>query len=130
MANIRIDQLAEAITSAVRSYTADVSEAIEKKVDEVAEAVLQDTKRTAPVRTGKYRKGFAKTKRTKPGQGYKGYYIWNKKDYRRVHLLEFGHAKRSGGRVAAKPHLRPAFDRNAEQLQEDIKRIIRNGGGG
>ncbi|TCN00859.1 hypothetical protein EV294_101309 [Paenibacillus sp. BK033] len=130
MANIRIDQLANVLTSAVQAYTQDVGEAIENKVDEVADAVLQDTKRDSPYRTGRYRKGFAKTKRVLPGQGYKGYYIWNKKYYRLVHLQEFGHAKRGGGRVAGKPHLRPAYDRNAEKLQDDIKRIIRNGGGG
>lgn len=125
--NVSIDQLAAEITKAVREYTEDVSEAIERKVDEVAEEVLQEVKQTAPKRTGKYRRGFVKTNRDAPGRTRR--IVWNKKRYMIVHLLEFGHAKRGGGRVPAYPHLRPAYDRHAADLPEEIKRIIRNGGG-
>ncbi|GIP38309.1 hypothetical protein J31TS4_15890 [Paenibacillus sp. J31TS4] len=127
MADIRIDQLADAISNAVREYTEDVADAIEQKVDEVADAVLKDVESNAPKRTGKYAQGFKKTKRDEAEKTKR--VIWNKKDHRRVHLLEFGHAKRGGGRVAGRPHLRPAYDRHAAGLPDDIKRIIRNGGG-
>lgn len=123
MADIRIDQLAAAIADAVRYYTEDVSEAIERKVDEVAASVQEAATAAAPKNTGKYAKGF---KVTKIGTRR---VVWNKKDSRRVHLLEFGHAKRGGGRVRAFPHLRPAYDRHAAKLPDDIKRIIKNGGG-
>jgi len=46
-----------------------------------------------------------------------------------VHLLEFGHAKKNGGRVAARPHLRPAYDRHVPEMEKRIKKIIKNGGG-
>lgn len=130
MANVTIDQLANEITKAVREYTEDVSEAISKKVDEVADDVLKEVKTNHPYknRTGQYTKGFKKTKRDAPG-GKTRRVIWNKKHYRRVHLLEFGHAKRGGGRVPAYPHLRPAYDRHVGSLESGIKRIIRNGGG-
>lgn len=124
--SISIDQLAAEITKAVREYTEDVSAAIDRKVDEVAEEVLQEVKRTAPKRTGKYRRGFVKTNRDAPGRTRR--IVWNKKHYMIVHLLEFGHAKRGGGRVAARPHLRPAYDKHASKLPDEIKRIIRNGG--
>ncbi|NTZ20932.1 HK97 gp10 family phage protein [Paenibacillus sp. JMULE4] len=129
MANISIDQLAAAITDAVREYTEDVINAIETKVDETATDVLEETIRLAPKRTGKYAKGFVQTRRTLASHGYRGYTVWNKKHYRRVHLLEFGHAKRGGGRVRAFPHLRPAYEKHAAKLPDEIKRIIRNGGG-
>ncbi|MFE1630746.1 HK97 gp10 family phage protein [Brevibacillus reuszeri] len=126
MADIRIDQLAAEIARAVQDYTEDVSEAIDKKVDQVAGEVLEEVERTAPRQTGKYAKGFTKTKQ---GSGDKTKrVIWNKKDSRRVHLLEFGHAKRGGGRVRAFPHLRPAYDKHAANLPDEIKRIIQNGG--
>lgn len=127
MANISIDQLAAEIANAVRDYTEEVSEAIAEKVDEVADAVLMDVSANAPKRTGDYAKGFRKTKRDTPGTTRR--FIWNKKYSRLVHLLEFGHAKRSGGRISGRPHLRPAYDAHAERLQDDIRRIIRNGGG-
>ncbi|MGF9909407.1 HK97 gp10 family phage protein [Brevibacillus porteri] len=127
MANVPIDQMAEEIARAVREYAQDVSEAIEKKVDEVADEMIGELERTAPKQTGRYAKGFKKTKRD--GNGVTRRVIWNKKDSRRVHLLEFGHAKRSGGRVRAFPHLRPAYDKHGANLPDEIKNIIRNGGG-
>ncbi|MNS16398.1 hypothetical protein D3C86_1321210 [compost metagenome] len=122
-----LDQLANEITKAVREYTEDVAEGIEKRVDEVADLIREDAAANAPVRTGKYRQGFTKTKQD--GFGNTRRIVWNKKASRRVHLLEFGHAKKGGGRVPGRPHLRPAYDKYAGTLADDIKRIIRNGGG-
>lgn len=129
MANVSIDQLANEIAKAVREYTQDVSDGIEQKVDEVANEILDEVKTNHPYqdRTGKYTKGFKVSKQDSSGRTRR--YIWNKKHYRRVHLLEFGHAKRGGGRVAARPHLRPAYDKHIGKLEDGIKRIIRNGGG-
>ena len=126
--NISIDQLAAEITKAMRQYTDDVSAAVAEAVDKAADEILQEVKTNHPYkdRTGEYTKGFRKTKRDEPGRTRR--IIWNRKHYRRVHLLEFGHAKRGGGRVPAYPHLRPAYDKYAPKLEERIKQIIRNGG--
>lgn len=126
MANIPIDQLSQAITQAVREYNEAVMEGIGREIETTANKVLEETKRLAPKRTGGYAKGFKITDKSLPGN--RRYVIWNKKDYRRVHLLEFGHAKINGGRVPAYPHLRPAHDKYAGEMVENIKRIIRNGG--
>lgn len=126
--NISIDQLAAEITRAMRQYTDDVSAAVAKAVDETANEILQEVKTNHPYkdRTGEYTKGFRKTERDESGRTRR--IIWNRKHYRRVHLLEFGHAKRGGGRVPAYPHLRPAYDKHAPRLVDKIKQIIRNGG--
>jgi len=126
MANIDIGQLASEITKAVQEYTEDVSEAIETAVDDAANEMLLDTRTNAPKNTGDYAKGFTKTKRDSAGTTRR--IIWNKKYSRIAHLLEFGHAKVSGGRVAGKPHLRLAYDRIEPQMMEKIRQIIRNGG--
>ncbi|UZQ51590.1 HK97 gp10 family phage protein [Clostridium kluyveri] len=123
---INVDQLAAGITRMIKEYTDDVSEKIERKVDSVADKVLEEVKATAPKKTGKYAKGFKKTKQGSLGKAKR--VIWNSKDYRRVHLLEFGHAKVNGGRVDAIPHLRPAYEKYGAKLPEDIKNIIRSGG--
>jgi len=127
MGNISIDDLANEITNAVREYTEDVSEAIAEKVESVSDDVLKDTIANAPKDTGKYAKGFKKSKFD--GQGFTKRTIWNKKYYRIVHLNEYGHAIKGGGRVSGKPHLRPSYDQHAASLPDDIKRIIKNGGG-
>lgn len=43
--------------------------------------------------------------------------LYNKKPtYRLAHLLEYGHAKRGGGRVPARVHIKP--------VEEEIKRFV------
>lgn len=126
MSNISVDQLANEITKAVKEYTVDVSRAIELKVDEVAREILYDAAMNAPVDSGEYARTFTITKKDEQGKVKR--VIWNKKHYRRVHLLEFGHAKIGGGRYNGKAHLRPAYQKFGVRLPEDIKRIIRNGG--
>lgn len=126
MANVSVNHLADAIVSAVRDYTDDVSNAIGQKVESAADLVLQDARAMAPKKTGKYAKGFVKTDKSLPGR--RRFVVWNKKYYRLVHLLEFGHAKVKGGRVPGKPHLIPAHQRHVDGMLSDIKQIIRNGG--
>lgn len=126
MVSIRTDQIAAAIARAVQDYTEDVTAGIEKTVGEVAELVRTDTEAMSPKRTGRYARGWKVSKQDKPGVARR--IIWNKKHYRLVHLLEKGHAVRGGGRVPGRPHLRPAFERHVNQLQDDIRRVIRNGG--
>lgn len=121
-----IDDLANQIVQAVKSYTDDVTNAIEKEVDDTAERIKQEAIDNSPKRTGDYAKGFKVTKQNRGGINRR--VIWNKKHSRRVHLLEFGHAKRGGGRVAGRAHLRPAYDGNVETMQQNIRRIIQNGG--
>lgn len=126
MVNIPIDRLADELVQAVKEYTDDVAEGVRKAVDETARKVLQETKALAPKRTGEYAKTFTITK--DDGYGVTRRIIWNKKHYRRVHLLEFGHAKVNGGRVKEYPHLRPAYDKHGARLPDELKRVIENGG--
>ena len=42
-----------------------------------------------------------------------------------VHLLEEGHAKRGGGRVAGRPHIAPAEQAGIEQLQSLIEKALK-----
>ena len=126
MKKVNIDKLANELVQMIKAYTEDVVACIEKETESTADLILKDVVRNAPKKTGEYAKGFKKTKKKLAG-GVK-YYVWNKKHYRRVHLLEMGHAKVGGGRVAGKPHLRPAHDKYAKGYVSRVKNIIKKGG--
>ncbi|WP_041638034.1 HK97 gp10 family phage protein [Anoxybacillus flavithermus] len=127
MANIPIDRLADELTQAIREYTEDVEMGVRKAVEKTAREVLKEAQALAPKRTGEYAKTFVITKDDSYGVARR--IIWNKKHYRRVHLLEFGHVKANGeGRVKERPHLRPAYDKYGAALPDELKRIIENGG--
>ena len=125
---VSIDDLAGEIVLAVRQYTEDVAEAIEEEVHETAQAVLQEVATSSAWvdKTGKYRKGW--TAKKQHGEGWIRVTIYNRLKPGLVHLLEKGHAKRSGGRVGAKPHLVPAYDAYVPPMQERIREIVRKGG--
>jgi hypothetical protein len=123
---VSIDNLTAEITQAIQQYTEDVSKAIEAEVNNTARTVLDEVKASSPVKTGEYKKGWARKKSTTGGQIK--YTIYNKEKPGIVHLLEFGHAKVNGGRVSAIPHLRPAYDRHVPEMEKRIKKIIKNGG--
>src|SRR5690606_14025058 len=124
--NISIDNIASEITKAVQTYTDDVTTAIESEVNKRSLALTKDIKVNSPKDTGKYAAGWTRKK-----EGYGGnvsYTTYNKNRGSLVHLLENGHAKRGGGRVAGKPHVRPATDKETDLLEKNVKSIIRNGG--
>jgi hypothetical protein len=123
---IALDGLAAEITGFLKEYTDDVTAAIEDTLDTTSAAVEVDTRDNSPVKTGRYRKGWRRTKESSGGRTR--YTIHNKTQPGLVHLLEKGHAKRGGGRVAARPHLTPAYDKHVPPMEERIKKILRDGG--
>lgn len=126
MANISIDDLAAEITLAVKEYTEDVSAAIEKEVDVQSRELVKAIRTDAPKKTEEYAKGWTRKKLRDSGQT--AYVVYNKAKPGLAHLLEHGHAKRGGGRVAGRPHIRPNTERTEKQLVDRIRAIIRSGG--
>jgi hypothetical protein len=125
-----VDKLADTIAEFMRKYTEEVAECVMREVDDAAKGVLETVKKTAPWRYGEYAGGFVKTNKTLKTHGNRKYVIWNKRHYRRVHLLEFGHLRPYGKspKVPAIPHMRPAYDYFATRMENNIINIIKNGG--
>jgi len=76
--------------------------------------------------TGTYSKSWA-VKNTKETANALEVTVYSRNKYQLAHLLEHGHAKRNGGRVAGKSHIAPAEETGIRQLEAEIERGLRNG---
>jgi len=114
------------IEKALREYTEEVEEAIAGVIEEDVEAAVKELKDASPKKTGEYARGWTAKKEMTDG-GLK-MTIYNKTKPQLTHLLEFGHAKRGGGRVAARPHIAPVEEKLIDQVTRDIEDAIRRGG--
>ncbi|MEF2965037.1 HK97 gp10 family phage protein [Paenibacillus sp. M1] len=124
--NVSIDDLASEITSAVRQYTEDVTEGVEKELDQTSRRVTKMISLSSPKESGDYARGWTRKKIVVGGEIR--YIVYNKKKGSIAHLLEFGHAKRGGGRVSGKPHIRPSYDQEVPSMEQRIKAVIQTGG--
>ncbi|WP_461366559.1 HK97 gp10 family phage protein [Candidatus Darwinibacter acetoxidans] len=123
MAVIKVDELAGEIVLAIQAYTEDVSEAIDQAARDTAKAMAKDLRETSPKDTGEYAKGWTHRKEA-PGS----YRVYNKKKPQLTHLLEHGHAKRGGGRVEGRPHIKPAEERHLPGFERKVEQILERGG--
>ncbi len=126
MSRIKIDQLADEVMKQLEDYADTTSEGMKAAVKKAGNTVRDQIKATAPARTGAYAKSWS-VKNTKESSHAFEVTVYSRNRYQLAHLLEFGHAKRGGGRVAAKPHIAAAEEAGIEQLEQEIERSIRNG---
>ena len=123
---VSVDQLANAVIRELDSYADTTTEGVKAAVKKVADTVKKEISATAPVGTGKYAKSWA-TKTTGESSHALEITVHSRNRYQLAHLLEHGHAKRGGGRVAARPHIAAAEQNGIEELERQIERSIRNG---
>jgi hypothetical protein len=123
---VNTDQLAIELSQAVKDYTEDVQQSIDKEVRSTASKVKNEIKQNSPRDTGEYADSWSQ--KTSRKEGNTTVTIYNKKKPQLTHLLEFGHAKVNGGRVPGIPHIRPAYDKFVPQMEKDIEKIIKSGG--
>lgn len=118
-ARVSIDQLASAIVDTLKEYTEEVEEGLEDAKEEVAKEGANTLKGTSPKKTGKYASGWKAKKQDK------AWVIHNAKRWQITHLLEKGHAKVNGGRVAGRPHIAPVEEQVIKEYERKIEKVIR-----
>ena len=123
------ENLSNAIDKYLQEYKEEIDEDVKKDATEISKQARDELKRVSPIdrnskRGRHYADGWAIS--SKSGKNYYTKKIWNATDYQLTHLLEFGHASRSGGHVSAQPHVRPTEKKYREKfirkLERDIKR--------
>lgn len=121
---VSVDAMADAIMEGLLEYADLASDTVKEAVTESAKTVKKEIQAGAPSRTGKYKKSWA-VKKTKESSNGLVITVHSKDRYQIAHLLEHGHAKRGGGRVAAIPHIAPAEAKGEEELMERIERGLK-----
>lgn len=124
MPKIKIDSLADVISSQLVLY----DKSIREKVDEIASSkvkkLVKRTKDSAPVgdRKKHYKDSITSKKLSE------GRYLWYVKapNYRLSHLLNNGHATRNGGRVQGTNFIGIANDEIQKEYEDDLSKEIKN----
>jgi hypothetical protein len=120
---ISADAMASTIAGILDEYTQDVSEAIEKTSIDVAKQVVRELKQGGGYKGGKdFNAGW--TSKTEKTRLETVTHVYNKKFPGLAHLLEFGHAKRGGGRTTAFNFIAPINDTVADKFAQDFAQNI------
>lgn len=121
---VPVDELVSAVMVGLNEYADLAASDVKTAVRKAGNTVKKDIASSAPVRTGKYAKSW-RTKTTRETSQSLEVTVYSPSRYMLAHLLEFGHAKRGGGRVRAIPHIAPAEQHGEEELIKDIEKALR-----
>ncbi|MBS5544406.1 MAG: HK97 gp10 family phage protein [Lachnospiraceae bacterium] len=121
--NIQISGLADAVMDTLEEYAGLAAEDVKQAVRDAGDVVKDDIRSHAPKDTGDYAKSWA-VKKMKETSSSLTVAVHSRNRYQLAHLLEFGHAKRGGGRVAARPHIASAEQKGMEYLEEEIRKAL------
>lgn len=119
-----IDDFASVLADELSQYSDDVAGEVKQAVDDVSEELVENIKRDSPKKTWKYAKGW-RSKTEYESKTDKRNRVYNATDYQLTHLLEYGHAKRGGGRVEGKAHIRPNEEKAIEKLQKRVEEAVK-----
>lgn len=120
-----LDKLAETIEAELADYANGVTETLKeatKKVTKAGVSAIRAASREKFGGTGRYARGWTSTVET--GKHSAQGVIYNKDTPGLPHLLEHGHAKRGGGRVAGTKHIAPVEEMIAQQFTEEVERNL------
>ena len=118
-----IDDMASEIMKGLQEYADLADTEVKKAVRKTATEVRKEISSNAPEDTGAYEKSWTAKKVSENSHSLQ-MTVYSKNRYQLAHLLEHGHAKRGGGRVAGKQHIAPAEEKGAEMLENLIKEAL------
>ena len=120
---IPVDKLASEVMEGLEAYAELTADVLKKEIQEAGKLARRQISQTAPRKTGRYAKSWAVKKISETSNSLE-VTVHSKNRYMLTHLLENGHAKRGGGRVAAIPHIAPAEETAILSLERNIEREL------
>lgn len=125
MATIRVDELDQRIADVLDKYRGLIRDGVEDEMEGAAAIAMRIVRDKSPVRSGKYKKGWKLYReKAKFRSQLQTLTVYNKTQYRLIHLLEFGHQTAKGTRTKAYPHVQPAEDAAEKALIVGTRRVI------
>ena len=121
-----VDEMTVAISKCLDEYKDLAADELKKAIKNAGKSVREDIKANAPRKHGRYKESW-KTKTLSESSSSLSIVVYSKDRYMLAHLLEKGHAKRGGGRVDGRPHIRPAEEKGIKQLEDDIVKALQKG---
>ena len=121
---IKPEQLAKEVMDGLEEYAELAVDVMKKEIQETGKVVKKQIEQTAPRKSGRYAKCWA-VKKTAESSNSLEVTVHSRNRYMLTHLLENGHAKRGGGRVRAIPHIAPAEELGAQELEKKIERALK-----
>ena len=120
---IPIDELAFEVMRGLEEYADLAADEMKKAVKKAGTEIRKDIQENAPKNTETYAKSWS-VKTQRETSSTLELVVHSRNRYQLAHLLEYGHAKRGGGRVAAKPHIAAAEEKGKEELEREIRQAL------
>ena len=117
---VSIEEMDKAIMQEMEKYANMASDELKGAIKGTAKDVKKDIQDNAPKNTGAYKKSWT-IKNIHEDSNSVDLVVHSRNRYQIAHLLEYGHVKRGGGRVKAKPHIKDAEERGKDELVNQIK---------
>lgn len=124
MKSIKIDGLAKAVEQALGEYSEYVTAEVKEVIRETGKKAAKELKKTSPRDSGDYAKSWKSDTVRETANTIHISVHASDGHYRLTHLLENGHAKRGGGRVAAIPHIAPVNEEALEFVEREIEKNL------
>lgn len=121
---VRVDRLAAAVMEGLSEYAGLAADEVKAAVRKAGDSVKKDIRENAPKDTGAYAKSWA-VKNVRETSSSLELVVHSRNRYQLAHLLEFGHAKRGGGRVPGRAHIAPAEERAGQMLEREMEKALR-----
>ena len=120
---IQAADLQAVVSGMLEEYAGEVEAAADEAVRSTATDTVRKLKNAQPgFNDKKYSKGW--TKKVTKHRLYSEATVYNKTHGHLTHLLEFGHAKRDGGRTRAFPHIAPVNDEVPAMFEQKFEAAL------
>lgn len=121
---ISISELDKEIAQGLQLYCEEVTDQINEAGLQAVEDLVDITKKTAPKKTGKFRRAIAQKTVYRPTGNVHVWYV-KAPFHRLTHLLVHGYQKKKGGRVPGDPFLHDALDQVLPQYQRNVEEALK-----